>query len=198
MFCIVKYLPIKWAFRRNPTNMHFAVNHNIWEPRGVISIYLSIYLYIYIYIHRKCYVGAKCILTKLYGVCFQEEPIVWLFSSGPCHPRTIWAPSQYKDGQSRYGNSHCKDKAVVRPFHLYNGNPYTGKTASLFWDGSQESCWHSIIVLQEKVRNFFCNVPRNHTNVVYVMIYEWSFAVFTNDSLRFKHWLPSYSSRGIT
>ena len=30
---------------------------------------------------------------------------------------------------------HYKDKIVVRPSCLYNGNPYPGKTASLYWDG---------------------------------------------------------------
>ena len=29
---------------------------------------------------------------------------------------------------------HYKDKMVMKPSYLYNGNPYTGKTASLNWD----------------------------------------------------------------
>ena len=32
---------------------------------------------------------------------------------------------------------HYKVKTVVRPFYLYNGNSYAGKTASLYWDGPQ-------------------------------------------------------------
>ena len=36
---------------------------------------------------------------------------------------TFWAPSQYKDRFSRYGYSHN------------NENPFTGKTAFLYWDG---------------------------------------------------------------
>ena len=39
-----------------------------------------------------------------------------------------WALSQYNNYLSRYGYFHYKDKK------LYNGNPYTGKTASLYWD----------------------------------------------------------------
>ena len=31
---------------------------------------------------------------------------------------------------------HYKDKLVMRPSCFYNGNPYPGKTASLYWDGS--------------------------------------------------------------
>ena len=46
----------------------------------------------------------------------------------------LLAPSLYKDRLSRYGDFHYKDKAVVRPSYIYNGNPYTGKTASLYWD----------------------------------------------------------------
>ena len=34
-----------------------------------------------------------------------------------------------------YGDFHYKDKTDVRQSYLYNGNPYTGKTTSLYWDG---------------------------------------------------------------
>ena len=34
-----------------------------------------------------------------------------------------------------YGDFHYKDMTVVRPSYLYNGNPYIGKTASLYWEG---------------------------------------------------------------
>ena len=36
-----------------------------------------------------------------------------------------------------YGDSHYKDKMVVRPSYLYNGNPYTGKMIYLYWDVPQ-------------------------------------------------------------
>ena len=35
----------------------------------------------------------------------------------------------------RYGDSHVKDKTVVRPSFLKHGDPYTGKTTSLYLDG---------------------------------------------------------------
>ena len=53
----------------------------------------------------------------------------------PHRSQWTWAPHQYKDGLSRYGDSHYKDKTVVRPPYPYNGNPYIGKKASLYWDG---------------------------------------------------------------
>ena len=46
-----------------------------------------------------------------------------------CLPRTVsnltecWAPSQYKDGTSWYGDSHVKDKTVTGPPYLYQGIP---------------------------------------------------------------------------
>ena len=50
-----------------------------------------------------------------------------------------WVLSQYKGCLSRYGDSHVqdshvKDKTVARPSHHQHGNPYTGKTTSLYWD----------------------------------------------------------------
>ena len=43
------------------------------------------------------------------------------------------APSQYKDHISRYGDFHYKEKMLMRPSYLYNGNSYTENTASLYW-----------------------------------------------------------------
>ena len=45
----------------------------------------------------------------------------------------VWVPSPYKDGL--YGDFHYKDKTVMISSYLYNGNPYTDKMASLYWDG---------------------------------------------------------------
>ena len=47
------------------------------------------------------------------------------------------APSQYKNRLSRYGDSHDKDKTLMRPPYIYHGDPYAGKTTSVFQDGSQ-------------------------------------------------------------
>ena len=33
-----------------------------------------------------------------------------------------------------------KDKTVVRPSYLYNGNPYTGKAKYFYWDGPRDPC----------------------------------------------------------
>ena len=44
--------------------------------------------------------------------------------TGPC--------LNIKTGLPRYRYYHYKDKTVVRPSYLYNGNSYTGKTTSLY------------------------------------------------------------------
>ena len=51
---------------------------------------------------------------------------------------TAWDPRQYKDCLPKHKESHYKDKTVVWPSDLYNGNPYVGKTASLYWEGGQD------------------------------------------------------------
>ena len=38
-----------------------------------------------------------------------------------------------------YVDFHHKDKTVVKPSYLYNGNPYTGKTVYLYCDSPLES-----------------------------------------------------------
>ena len=38
------------------------------------------------------------------------------------------ALSEMHSYQHRVWDPHYKDKTVVRPFHIYNGNGYTGKT----------------------------------------------------------------------
>ena len=44
------------------------------------------------------------------------------------------ALSQYKDGLSIYWDFRHKDKTMVRPSYLYNGNSGAGETAFLYWD----------------------------------------------------------------
>ena len=36
-----------------------------------------------------------------------------------------------------YGDSHVKDKTIVRLSYLKHGDPYAGKTTFLYWDGTQ-------------------------------------------------------------
>ena len=38
------------------------------------------------------------------------------------------------------GNSHCGDKTIIRPSHLYNGVFYIGKMISLYWIGALLLC----------------------------------------------------------
>ena len=44
-------------------------------------------------------------------------------------------PPRYKNRLSIYRDSHYKDKTLVRPAYLYDGNSCTGKTPSVYWDG---------------------------------------------------------------
>ena len=44
------------------------------------------------------------------------------------------ALAQYKDYLFRYVVSYYKDNTAMRPSHLYDGNPYTRKTVSLYSD----------------------------------------------------------------
>ena len=43
-----------------------------------------------------------------------------------------WAPSQNKGNLYEYEDLQYEDKTVIRPSYLYNGNPYSGKTASYY------------------------------------------------------------------
>ena len=67
---------------------------------------------------RPCYIG----------LCYDESRL---------SSQTIRATFQCEKRLFRYGNFHDKDKTVMRLVYLYNGNPYTGKTTSLYWDGPQ-------------------------------------------------------------
>ena len=46
-----------------------------------------------------------------------------------------WAPTQYKDRLSHVWDTYVRDKTVVRLSCLSHGDPYIGKTTSLYWDG---------------------------------------------------------------
>ena len=51
---------------------------------------------------------------------------IWKYFPGDPGPISI------QNDLCRYGDSHYKGKSIVRPSYLCNGNPYTGKKASLF------------------------------------------------------------------
>ena len=46
-----------------------------------------------------------------------------------------------------YGDSHVKNKMVTGPSYLEHGNPYTGKTVCLCWDGPQVKITNSLLTL---------------------------------------------------
>ena len=48
----------------------------------------------------------------------------------------------------RYGDSHVKDKTVVRQSYLYHGNSYTSKMTSLYCDGPQVNKKHTNDLVQ--------------------------------------------------
>ena len=53
------------------------------------------------------------------------------------HTGRGWRLSQYKVGLSMYGYFHYNDKTAVRPSYLNDGNFYTCKMTSLYWDGAR-------------------------------------------------------------
>ena len=61
-------------------------------------------------------------------------------SAGCCwqtaHKR--WEPDHFFSSNSRLKDSHCKDKIVVGLSFVYNGNAYSDKTASLYWNFPQD------------------------------------------------------------
>ena len=79
----------------------------------------------------------------------------WEGVPGPClNIKTVFP---------RYGDSHVKDKTVDRPSYLWHGDPYTGKTTSLYWDGpwvvTVNHKWSGhVMSLSFEVFFCFCNV----------------------------------------
>ena len=57
--------------------------------------------------------------------------------------------SQYINGPSNFGKFHYKNKGVVKPCFLYNGNCHTGKTTYLYWDGSQNVSKATLYINQD-------------------------------------------------
>ena len=84
---------------------------------------------------------------------------------------------------------HCKEKTAVRPSYLYNGNSYTDKTASFYWDGTpdgQHMVWllqisyyrviqnvyYSVCSLEPVVMFFACNSSSMYNVSPYVLSLE--------------------------
>ena len=103
--------------------------------------------------------------------------------------------SQYKDNLSGYRDSHYKDKAPERPSHLLdNGNSYTGKITSLYWDNPRQ-CWKSrqtlcsdqikiwpALVIFPSISKFF--LPGQTAYFKYLFLYQkpWGGGHSTNNS----------------
>ena len=63
----------------------------------------------------------------------------------------------------RHGDSHVKDKAVVRPSYLEHGDPYTDKMTSLYWARPQVVwLWW---MLQGHCCQDTCQILNNQTNL---------------------------------
>ena len=81
--------------------------------------------------------------------------IACLWSSWPCNESgLLFNINQYKHYFSRCVDCHDNDKTVVRPSYLYHGDPYTGKTASLYWNTLQVIS----IYVNDKLFGFPCLV----------------------------------------
>ena len=99
------------------------------------SIYLHSEVYKYIIHWRDRRLGRTCTemtLTRMHdchNVLSSWEDFL-ANNNGPA----LWPRFQYKGRIYPYMYFHYKDKKVVRPSYLYNGNLYTGKTAFSYWD----------------------------------------------------------------
>ena len=74
--------------------------------------------------------------TQVHPLILGKVKYIWILFR-VANTMVTWAPSQYKDHLSRYGDSHSKYERVIRPSYppfLYNGQPYTRKTISLYSD----------------------------------------------------------------
>ena len=78
------------------------------------------------------------IFTQLMSLKVDYQQVIIPSRRNPSLFQVIWANTwasfRYKDLLSRYGYFHYEDKTVSRQSNLYDGNPYTGKTTSLYWD----------------------------------------------------------------
>ena len=93
---------------------------------------------------RAC---AEWTINPTVPVCIVDQtgvqPIRCNISYSSCSPATTWGLSSYEDHLSRYGDFHYKNKTVMRLCYLYNGNSFTGKTTSFYWDGPRLGLWSS-------------------------------------------------------
>ena len=134
-----------WGFGRNIDSIIMALHckrnygtklsqKSILTSRPRFNIKMSSYQY------RKSYCGDQMVVRSAYlhnGISYTGKmtSLYWiraLISLPTCQ----WCPEStfnIKMSSYKYRDSHYKDKMVVKPSHLYNGNSYTGKMTSLYW-----------------------------------------------------------------
>ena len=86
--------------------------------------------------------GIRCIWSMLQNNIFGSHPIrdvtrmmsLLIGLDLAKNLLNIWNAFQYKYSLSGLWYSNYKDKTVVRPSYLYNGDTYTVKTTFLFWN----------------------------------------------------------------
>ena len=104
--------------------------------------------------------GGYFVLKSISPICF---------GFAPRGDSEIWVPSQYIDGLSGYGDFRNRDKRA----YLYNGDAYTGKTTSLYYDGA-------LIVWPQQ-------------NKIYCIIFGLYFVLYTiQDSIYCVSWITPW------
>ena len=81
-----------------------------------------------------------CVILNLNLYCLMGPTQMCTNLGFDSYNHAIWALSQYEDGLPRYGDFHYEDKTVIRLSYFYNRNPYSDKTAPLYWDRPQVFC----------------------------------------------------------
>ena len=111
-----------------------------------------------------------------------EHGMVYLWWCGPMVTKKLLGfqgLSQYQDCLSKYGDSHDKDKTVVRPSYLYHEDPYTGKIAFWYWDGGSHSISLTHCGLNKKV---------DILQMTFSYFLEWGCFKFNKNSLKYQRY----------
>ena len=106
---------------------HEAPNHNLNQCRPLCWFNVETLSYQY------CALSFYSDLTLSQGF----QPMAAQLSMKAALPLAkILATESCRSSKTRPRDSHCKDEMVMRPSYFDNGNSFTGKTASLYWNGS--------------------------------------------------------------
>ena len=94
-------------------------------------------------------------------------------------------PSKCKNGLSRYRFFHHRYQAVMRSSYVYNANPYTSKTTSLYWDDPKR-LGGIALPGEHKGMGDFCGKPnikcvgKFHIALVYAYLYNGPIQITTS------------------